>query len=487
MSDIHINSISTKSADEMDTDELLRNLGRFPSPVLPIGLLRELQSRGKAIHEPLVALVDSAIDSVGDGLGSEPDSIFFAFALLVPIATKDDQPRIDSLLTLPEKSRDHLLGDLSTEALPSLISRFFQDQSASKVIGWIDGVADHPKLSSFDAYPLFRGMSLAVAKGHLDRTIAIDAFINRLRRRADLRDDTQSSQVVCELMDLSASDVEAADATVRLSFGRGQIDLDYVGVDSWDDIDRQGRFRGDEKLWSDPAAELSTWCYDFVSDDLDPVDATYRINERANRSSFIEQSSISGVIDQLRKSTDEHFPRDFVESIDLAFVDAYHATIDLIREEVARYQVDSETWSGNGAYLGLVLTIANEMPLPTDLLQTILRLPQADREQIFGDQFGLIVQSVAQTPMRQHDFIENWIWDTDRSDPDRREMVEYYLRACHHSQLNREVAVEALVGGPATSLAGRTRADRASCRMPRVLYCQRTSINVGGSIRSRRC
>ena len=62
----------------MDTDELLRNLGRFPSPILPVGLLRELQSRGDKIHDSLVALIGQAIDSVGDGLGHESNRVFFA-------------------------------------------------------------------------------------------------------------------------------------------------------------------------------------------------------------------------------------------------------------------------------------------------------------------------------------------------------------------------------------------------------------------------
>jgi hypothetical protein len=52
---------------------------------------------------------------------------------------------------------------------------------------------------------------------------------------------------------------------------------------------------------------------------------------------------------------------------------------------VARYQTDSESWSGNGAYLGLVLTVANGMPLLVDLLEAILRMPAEDREKVFGD------------------------------------------------------------------------------------------------------
>ena len=446
MLNIQTDPHSSKTANAMDTDESLRNLGRFPSPILPVGLLRELQSRGDAMHDSLVALVGQAIDSEGDGLGHESNRVFFAFALLAPIATNDDRSLIESLLTLPDKSIDRLIGDLISESMPRLIANFFKEQSASELIDWIDRLADHPKLMSLNSCSLFRAMTMAVATGQLDRDTAIDALVNRLKKRADLRYDLQSAMVVCELMDLCAHNLEAVDAVVRASFGRDQIDTDYVGIESWDDMDSNAQFRGNMKNWIDPAAELSTWTYEYISDDLDPINATCRANEQANRSSRSIES-VPALIDQLRQSTDNHFPRDAVESIDGAFVDAYHETIDLIREEVARYQSDSDSWSGNGAYLGLVLTIAHRMPLPSDLLEAILQMPETDREQVFGDQFDLIVQAVALTPLQQHDFIEQWIWDPDRSNQDRREMIDSYLHAYHNSLLDREVAINALVAG----------------------------------------
>jgi SEC-C motif len=432
---------STSTASERDTDELLHNLGRFPSPVLPTGLLRELQSRGDSIHDSLVAVVGKAVNMLGNGLGSQSETSFFAFALLVPIATCDDRPLIESLLTLPDRSINAVIGDLANEAMPHVIANFFKEQSASELIDWIERLADLPERQ---AYPLFRAMTLAVARGQLDRTTAIEALVNRLKKRADLHYDLQSAQVVCELMNLSASNLEAVDAVVRASFGRGQIDANYVTIGDWDEIDSESN---DDKTWNDPAENLSTWCYDFVSDDLDPVNATFQVNGWAGRSSHLKVPSISDLIDKLRQSTDSNFPRDAVRSIDQAFADVYHATVDLIREEVVRYQSDSDTWCGNGAYLGLVLTVANKMPLPVDLLEAILRMPQTDREQIFGDQFGLIVQTVALTPLPQYDFIEQWIWNADRSNADRREMVNAYSSLCYNGFLDREVAISTLVAG----------------------------------------
>jgi hypothetical protein len=136
-----------------------------------------------------------------------------------------------------------------------------------------------------------------------------------------------------------------------------------------------------------------------------------------------------------------------VQSLDDAFTDAYHAIIDLIREELARYQIESDSWSGNGAYLGLALTIAHQMPLPTDLLETILNMPERDREQIFGDQFGLIVQAIALKPLHQYDFIENWIWDANRSNADRREMIEAYAYGYYSRLWDRKAAIDALIAG----------------------------------------
>jgi SEC-C motif/Protein of unknown function (DUF1186) len=447
MSNIHAEHKAVTQASLLDTDELLRNLGRFPEPVLPVGVLRELQSRGDSIHDPLVRLVGNAVNTFGSGVGSITNSVFFSVALLVPIATRDDGPLIESLLTLPDGSLDELIGDLVTEGLPFLIAQFFKEQNASDVIDWIDRLADNPKLASIDASSLFQAMTIAVAQGNIDRSMAIDALVNRLTKRADQRQDLQSAFVVCELMDLGAQKVEGVDSAVRASFERDQIDTSYVGLNSWDEVDLHGTSRRDKRTWIDASEELSRWCYDFVSDDLEPSNATFRVNEQGNRGSHSQESSVPGLIDQVRQSTDRHFPRKAVDSINIDFPDAYHATINLIRDELARYQADSVAWRGNGAYLGLSLTIANRMPLPADLLESILRMPQEDREEVFGDQFGLIVQSTALTPLQQQDFIEQWIWDVDRSNPDRREMVNYYVIACDNGTLNREAAIDKLVSG----------------------------------------
>lgn len=436
---------STRTASMMDTDVLLRNLGRFPSPILPVGVLRELQSRGDAIHDSLIALIAQAIDSGSNGVKHQSDSIFFAFALLVPIATNDDRPLIESLLTLPDKTIHLLIGDLVNEAMPRLIANFFKEQSATDLIGWIDRLADHPKVTEINSSSLFRAMTIAVVEGHLDREIAIDALVNRLKKRADLRYDTQSAVVVCELIDLSAHTSEAVDSVVRASFEREQIDIDYVEIDSWDDAGLS--LPNNEKRWIDPASELSTWTYEYVSDDLDPVNSTCRANTHANPWSRSAKPSIPALIDQLRQSTDSRFPRDAVRSLNRAFADAYHATIDLIREELARYQRDSGSWIGNGAYLGLVLTVAHQMPLPMDLLEAILQMPEQAREQVFGDQCDLIVQAAALTPLKQHDFVEQWIWDADRSHADRRDMVDFYSNACGYRLMDPELAINALVAG----------------------------------------
>ena len=438
---------STRTASMMDTDELLGNLGRFPGPVLPVGLLRELQSRGDAIHDSLVALIGRAIDSAADGRGHDSVGVFFAFALLAPIATNEDRPLLESILTLPDKTIDDLFGDLITQAMSRLIANSLKEQSASEWIEWIERLADHPKLEAINSCSLFRAMTMAVVNGDLDRDTAIHVLVNRLKKRADQRYDTQSALVVCELMDLSAHTSEEVDAVVRASFGRKQIDTDHVGIESWNEMGSSLLSRDYENKWIDPAAELSTWTWEYVCDDLDPINATYRANEQASRGSRSIATSVPSLIAQLRRASDSQFPRDAVTTIDRAFVDAYNATIDLIREEVARYQSNSDSWSGNGAYLGLVLTVAHRMPLPTDLLETILQMPQAEREQVFGDQFDLIVQAVALTPLKQHDFIEQWIWDTDRCFADRRDMIDFYSSACYYRLLDRDQAINALVAG----------------------------------------
>lgn len=133
--------------------------------------------------------------------------------------------------------------------------------------------------------------------------------------------------------------------------------------------------------------------------------------------------------------------------LDREFITSRRAIIDLIREEVNHFPGQSESSTGNGAYLGLVLTIAHNMPLPLDLLESIIRLPASDRDQLFGDQFGLIVRAIALAPMQQYDFVEKWTWDRDRKHSDRREMVDFYVHACDLGNLDCETAINALITG----------------------------------------
>ncbi len=181
--------------------------------------------------------------------------------------------------------------------------------------------------------------------------------------------------------------------------------------------------------------------------DLDPVDATYRLNPHASGRHDLDDAFDSTSIAELRKSSDSYYPKSAVHLLSENFPNSYHAVVDLIRQEVARYKDCSDSWSGNGAYLGLILTIAGEMPLPRDLLETILGMEQSDRERLFGDQFGLIVSAVALTPMPDYEFLESWIWNPENCDPDRREMVDAYLQACDHGYLDRQWTIDTLAAG----------------------------------------
>lgn len=444
MLNIHTHLAPPSNASELDTATLMQNLTRFPAGVLPVGVLRELRSRGDAIHDDLVSMIRQAIGQAAD---VDPDDIFYALVLLVPLATHDDQPLIESLLTLPKETIDFVLGDLVSEAFPTMIANTFRERSATEIIDWIDRLADHPGLRSYDSSALFRAMTLAVAGGQLERITAIDALVNRLQRRADKKVDIQSASMVCELMDLNARTLETVDAIVRASFERDQIDTDIVDIGSWDNIGAHNRSIVDKNGWRDPGAILSEWTWEYLSEDLDPVNATIQAITKGRSWNFNEKLSVPDSVDQLRESKRSQFPREAVKSLDRSFPQGYDAIIGLIREELARHHSDPNSWSGNGAYLGLVLTVANRMPLPTDLLETILRMPEGDRLQVFGDQFDLIVLAVAATPLHQHDFVEQWIWDVERSDSDRREMVGFYLHAYRYGLLGREVAKDALVAG----------------------------------------
>lgn len=259
-----------KNANELNTHDLLHNLGRFPADVLPVAVLRELQSRGSAIHDSLVELIENAINNRNVGIGSHEKNAFFAFALLIPIANNTTRPLIESLLTLPDREIDDLIGDLSTEAMPCVITNLFREQNALEIVNWIVELVNRLEPDSLNAAPLYHALTIAVQQGDLDRSTVIETLTEQLKCRADRRNDLQSALIVCELLDNSAGEIEGVDALVRSSFGRDQIDSNYMGIDSWEDSspintsDRSSR-------WTDPVSELCRWCYDYLSDDLDPV------------------------------------------------------------------------------------------------------------------------------------------------------------------------------------------------------------------------
>ncbi len=150
-----------------------------------------------------------------------------------------------------------------------------------------------------------------------------------------------------------------------------------------------------EVTWDDPVTELREWNFPFLCDDLEPYNAKYRVNHESSMHLVDDVKSIPSNIEQLRQSSDQNYPRIAVESLARVFPEAYNAIIDLIRDEVARYQNHAEayrsgeeSWVGNGAYLGLVIVNTRTMPLPIDLLDMILELTPDDRTCLFGTNSG---------------------------------------------------------------------------------------------------
>ncbi len=222
-------------ASQIDTDELLRNLNRFPPLVLPIGLLRELQSRGDAVHDSIVKLIVDRIESRSTGIGRRSDSVFFALALLIPISSSDDRAFVESLFSLSEMELDELFGEITMYGLPFVVANLLKGSSSSEWIDWIHRISDQLDPHSFLSGYLFNSISIAVQKGDIDRLTAIEALVNRLKSRSEHRYDIQSSMAVDELIKLSAQNVEGVDAVVRACFERQQIDDDFVCLQNWSD------------------------------------------------------------------------------------------------------------------------------------------------------------------------------------------------------------------------------------------------------------
>lgn len=447
MSDRSIESNVWDTGSQFDTETLLRNIGRFPSQVLPVAILRELQSRGSAIHDSVVASIRDALQGNESPIGGLSNTAFFAFALLPPIVMKEDQPLIEKLIRASLKRVDEVIGDLFGEAMSRLIANFFQSQSADEVFVWIDRLVSEQDLEELNCQPLLRAVTIANAMSWLDRTEAVHFLVEQLKKRTDKKDDTVSAFVVSELFDMSARDLEEVDSIVRSSFARHQIDESFINLEFWDNKDVLDGFSSKESSWEDCADELENWYYDFVSDDFDPVNATYLPNPRSSSNSKISESEARNFVEQLRTASRSSYPREAIATLDREFPVAYQAIIDLLRQELSQTHLASDRECGRGVYLGLVLLVSHSMPLPQDLLHAFLSFPDSRLKDIIGQQFGLVVKCIAQSPIQDVGIIERWIWDPARCDANRREMVGYYSNACFRNALDREVAIEALAKG----------------------------------------
>lgn len=82
------------------TSELVDSLRRFPSEVLPVGVLRELQQRGPSIQDELLRRLEKACDQAGAGVGSNPLECFFCFGLLTVNPCAKQLPTLERLSSL---------------------------------------------------------------------------------------------------------------------------------------------------------------------------------------------------------------------------------------------------------------------------------------------------------------------------------------------------------------------------------------------------
>jgi len=72
----------SNAAAQPALEDLVRSLGRFPSYVLPEGVIREIIARGPSINDVLLERLECAIENAEGGIGAVPSESFFCFTLL---------------------------------------------------------------------------------------------------------------------------------------------------------------------------------------------------------------------------------------------------------------------------------------------------------------------------------------------------------------------------------------------------------------------
>ncbi|MDC0934809.1 DUF1186 domain-containing protein [Pirellulales bacterium] len=432
------------------TSELLDSLRRFPSEVLPVGVLRELQQRGPSIQDELLRRLDNASGQAGAGVGSIPLECFYCLGLLTAHPCEKQLPTLERLLRLDHETLDELASTLLHDIPPILIREIARSRGPSDVLAWLDRLVGDDSIYPWHAGSVLSALPHLVRNNDIPTEQAVDRLVGLLRERADRQFDLLSTNALIELSNLGAPEF---DAFVSECFDRGQIDTDYFCHSDWrrelDELTSRESVRDEPtETKFDFVSRLESWyCFTEFSSSFDPFDATFELSpsRRAERhASSLSAEEIDRHLQALRESNDENFPRAAVEALKshVKYIE------DQLIEEVSeglRNAGGPDARSNNAPFLALALLIGGGARIPRDLLLNIVDLPEDQCMDLFGDAIHDAVALALSRSLRGDvEPIDDRIVDEDRPSIDRYSLVRVYPLSAWRGHLTRDEAIDRL-------------------------------------------
>ena len=445
-----VTTMSQNTTTNLTDRELVDSLRCFPRGVIPAAVLRELISRGPAIEDELLRPLRSAVADAGKGVGSIPGECFFCFGLLLANPSIRQLPVIEQLLRLPESDLGEAIGDLIHDGFVALLVGIARTVEVDEVLAWMDRVIVDDSVNAWSRWSCVSALTFLVREELLDRSAAIDRIVSVLQQRSSQMYDLISAACVAELSNLRAVE---ADSFVTECFERNQIDDSIFNRSDWEG-ERDETLKVEQKLDQlrelqfDIVEILKTWGgFQFISNSLDPRDAASKLNPDADPSrpsSGLSKRDIDQHLMAIRKSNDNSFPRAAVKALATHVEQVKKQLFDEVHAGMAKAG-GPDARASTAPYLSLTILIARDIPLPSELLLTILDLPDDLRMDLFGDSmYSAFVVAVSLSLQGDTSSIDLRIADSQRQDTDRAELARFYFLSAWRGFLDRTEAIDRL-------------------------------------------
>ncbi|KLU05644.1 hypothetical protein RISK_002276 [Rhodopirellula islandica] len=446
----------TFSAAKIETEDLIESLGRFRSSVLPAGVMRELMQRGSEVMPALIARMDRAIESKELGLGSEYPEAFFCYHLLGIDPQPSLQAWFDRLFRCDDDRMERVCGEITGRFTRAILTAIADREDITAFCQWLDSLVQDDQVSDYIKLQVVEVLFNLVADNALDDATAVQWVRTWMEQRQTHKFDLFSSMAMTSLIDVGGSDFKSL---AEECFKRGQIDDDYVGLESFQGMasERQTTFSReqleiDQQIVSNPIEYLADWhAFAWTTDDLDRHRAhCKRLPEAFSiRSDRAEPNQIDGWLAELDQSNFKNYPFEAVENLNRFIGQVFRPLTSRVRRGIESARRD-EPSSNNGPYLATILLTHNSQSREVliddaDLLLELLDLPKHQREEWFGASIepGL-VEGLAHALVGKTEPIVERIQDCNRKEFDRAALVSYFIVSVYFQYLNRGECIETL-------------------------------------------